>query len=114
MVASPAPVVPVVEERIVQQLTRVRLAGGGETIRGTLAAQFAPGERLATLHVAFCPPLARFPQIEAEATDDPDVSVKVVQVLTSGVRIDVGRSRAAERDEWVTVEFFAADTDDFE
>jgi hypothetical protein len=98
---------PAAEGQIVQQLTRVRRADGSEMIHGTLAAQFAPGVRTVTLHAAFCPPFARLPQVDAEAIDGPDASVKIVQVLTSGVRIDVQLARAADRAQCARVEMAA-------
>jgi hypothetical protein len=100
---------PADEEQTLQELTRVRQADGSEMVYGTLAAQFAPGARVVTLHAAFCPPFARLPRVEADVGDGPEAIVKIVQVLTNGVRIDVQLARAAERAECVTVEMSATD-----
>lgn len=113
-VSLPCDSTPAVEDRVVQQLTRVRMADGSETIHGTLAAHFAPGSRTATLHVAFCPPMARVPHVEAEPAGGVDASVEVSQVLTNGARIDVRLARPAEQDDWATVDFVAADSNDIQ
>jgi hypothetical protein len=76
-------------ETLLQQLNRFRDADGRETVRGTLVAEFAPGERTATLHIAFCPPFELLPQVQAEIADGPDANVKVAQVLHNGARLDV-------------------------
>lgn len=108
------PAVPgevVAEDQVLQQLTRVRRPDGSEMVQGRLAAQFAPGARVVTLHAAFCPPFARLPQVEAEVADGPDLTVRIVQVLASGVRIDVQLERAADRAQCATVEIVAIEGD---
>jgi hypothetical protein len=102
---------PAREDQLLQELTRVCRADGSEMVRGALVAQFAPGVRSVALYAAFCPPLARLPRVQAEITGGPDATVKVVQVLTGGVRIDVQLARAAERAECVWVEMVATDGD---
>jgi hypothetical protein len=74
---------------VLQQLTRVRNQAGAESIFGTLRAEFAAGQRHATLHVGFCPPLAGMPAIEADPADGPDATVKVVQAFAHGARLEV-------------------------
>ena len=44
-----------------------------ETIRGTLVAEFAAGERTAIVHVAFCPPFERLPSGRSRADRRPRV-----------------------------------------
>lgn len=87
------------DQHVLQQLTRFRTAEGIEGIRGTLTAEFAPGERTVALHAAFCPPLERLPQVEVEV-NDATATVKVAQVLHNGVRLDVrlARPTATKRD----------------
>ena len=70
--------------QILQQLSRSRGAEGSEIVHGTLLAEFAAGERIAVLHVAFCPPFERLPSVEAEIADGPACDVKIVQVLHQG------------------------------
>ncbi len=91
-----------------QQLTRSRMADGSETIAGTLLAEFAPGERTAVLHVAFCPPFERLPSVDAEVANRPACNVKVAQVLHQGVRLEARLSRASTAAQRVTIEFVAS------
>lgn len=77
------------DANVLQQLTRIRDEAGIETIFGTLRAEFAPGQRHATLHVGFCPPLAGVPSIEADPADGPDATVKIIQAFAHGARLEV-------------------------
>ena len=43
-----------------------------------LRAEFAAGQRHATLHVGFCPPLASAPTVEADPADGPDATVRAM------------------------------------
>jgi len=93
----------------IQQLTRYRAADGTQSIHGTLIAEFAPGERSATLYVAFCPPFERLPSIEAEAIDNSSASVKLTQLLHNGAQVDVRLPQPANEKQTVTVEIVASD-----
>lgn len=99
-------------QQMLQQLTRFRMADGREAVHGMLVAEFAPSERIATLHVAFCPPFERLPQVEAEAVEGPDASIKIVQVLHNGVRLDAQLSQVAANRESVTIELLAAESEE--
>ena len=77
------------DANVLQQLTRIRNDAGVESIFGTLRAEFAPGQRHATLHVGFCPPLAGTPAIEADPAEGPDATVKVMQAFAHGARLEV-------------------------
>ena len=92
---------------LLQQMSRSRTAEGHESIHGTLVAEFSPGERTATLHVAFCPPFEKLPHVAAEIADGPDASVKVAQVLHNGVRLEVRLSEPAEFSTAVSLEIAA-------
>lgn len=83
------------DEGILQQLFRVR-EDDQEVIYGTVRAQFDAGQRHATIHVGFCPPLARSPSVEAEACDLAEAKVKVAQAMAHGVRLDVRLSQPAD------------------
>ncbi|MEX2093091.1 MAG: hypothetical protein WD971_10465 [Pirellulales bacterium] len=96
-------------EQVLQQLTRSRTADGCETIRGTLIAEFAPSERTAVIHVAFCPPFEWLPSIECEAIDGPACDVKVAQVLHQGTRLETRLFHASTAAERVTIEILATD-----
>lgn len=83
------------DEGILQQLFRVR-EDDREVIYGTVRAQFETGQRHATVHVGFCPPLTSSPSVEAEACDFAEAKVKVAQAMAHGVRLDVRLSEPAE------------------
>jgi hypothetical protein len=84
------------ELAIVQSVERVRDARGVESIRGMLRAEFAAGQRHATLYVGFCPPLERLPVVEVEVVDGTDASAKVVQALAHGVQLELRLAEPAE------------------
>jgi hypothetical protein len=92
-----------------QQITRYRAADGTHAVHGTLLAEFAAGERTATLHIAFCPPFERLPTVEAEAVDDSGADVKVAQLLHNGVQIDVRLPEPADENTSVTIELMACE-----
>jgi hypothetical protein len=93
----------------IQQLTRYRHADGTQTILGTLLAEFAPGDRSTTLHVAFCPPFDRLPTVEAEAVDDTPATVNVTQLLHNGVQLEVRLPAPAAGPQSAAIELFASD-----
>ena len=68
-------------EGVVQQLTRSRAANGTEEISGWLRTSFAAGQRTASVHVAFCPPLGATPELSVEQIDGPEARIKTAQVL---------------------------------
>jgi hypothetical protein len=92
-----------------QQLARFRAPDGSHSIHGTFLAEFEPGDRSATIHVAFCPPFERLPAIEAEAPDDSSATVTLSQVLHNGVQIDVRLSESFNGKRTVTIEMVATD-----
>jgi hypothetical protein len=98
--------------RVLQSLTRTLSPDGVEKIAGTLRAEFAVGQRHATLYVGFCPPLERLPQIEIEQVDGPDAAVTVVQGLAHGARVEVRLAEPADEPCHVIVEFCAAPADE--
>ena len=96
-------------ERTLQQLTRVRTAAGKDAIRGSLTAEFAPGERQTTLYVGFCPPFELLPEVEATVNDDFEADVKLAQVLHNGAQLDVRLSEPAEEPLAISIEFSACE-----
>jgi hypothetical protein len=74
---------------ILQHITRIRAADGSQAIQATLLAEFPPGDRMATLHLAFCPPFERLPAVEVEPLDDTNVTVKLTQLLHNGAELEV-------------------------
>ena len=94
-------------EEVVQQLTRIRTADETEELRGWLRVPFAAGQRTASVHVAFCPPLAATPELAVEQIDGPDARLKTAQLLPYGARIDLKLAAAAEQAGVVVLEFVA-------
>jgi hypothetical protein len=90
-----------------QRFTRYRMADGHQLLSGTLLAEFAPGERTATLHIAFCPPFERLPHVEVESTAE----AKVVQNFHHGVQVEVRLPRPAGVPTTAMVELCATDAD---
>jgi hypothetical protein len=96
-------------EKVLQNLTRVRTAEGHEAIRGTLLAEFQPGERQTTLHIAFCPPFERLPEVEANVADDSDADVKLTQVFHHGAQFELRLPEPVSEYANVEIELFAID-----
>jgi hypothetical protein len=92
---------------LLQQLIRTRDANGCEVVHGKLAAEFVAGQRTTIVHVGFCPPFERLPQVEAEVVDGPDASVQVAQMLHNGARLEVRLPEAAAEAVNVSLEIVA-------
>jgi hypothetical protein len=92
---------------VVQQLTRSRAADGSELLEGFLRLAFAPMQRTAIAHVAFCPPFPRVPRLEVRQLDGPAARVKTAQLLPYGVRLDLKLVVAAETSLAVLLQFSA-------
>lgn len=83
-------------DEVIQQLTRSRMPDGSETLAGWLRVGLAAGQRNTNVHVAFCPPFDRTPQVSIEQLDGPETRIKIVQVLPYGVRCDLKLAGASE------------------
>lgn len=92
---------------VVQQLTRSRGADGSDVLSGWLRVEMAPGQRSASLHVAFCPPFDRTPRLAIEQLSGPRARVKTVQLLPYGSRFDLKLDRPAEEAAAVMLRFLA-------
>jgi len=92
---------------VLQQLTLRTTAEGGQQLSGWLRIRLTAGQRTGNLHVAFCPPFDRMPQVEAEAVSGPDCRIKAAQVLPYGARLDVKLDEPAGKNESLLVWFFA-------
>ncbi len=92
---------------VLQQLTRSRAAGGAEEISGWLRTSFAAGQRTASVHVAFCPPLAAVPELAVEQIDGPEARIKTAQVLPYGARVDLKLAAASGEPASVLLQFSA-------
>jgi hypothetical protein len=94
-------------EGVLQQLTRSRAADGIEEISGWLRTCFAAGQRTASVHVAFCPPLAAVPELAVEQIDGPEARIKTAQVLPYGARVDLKLAAASGEPASVLLQFSA-------
>lgn len=103
--------VPPPHETEWQRLSRFSTAEG-ERLSGWFRVPFAPGQRTATAHLAFCPPFASPPKIEIEQTHGPSARIQTELVLCHGARFGVKLTQATPADASVTVEIvvLAADS----
>ncbi|WP_040591694.1 DUF389 domain-containing protein [Schlesneria paludicola] len=70
----------------------------GETIEGGIRIEFAEGQREVTVHISFCPPLARCPELMAEDLDGADLEIRVAASYPFGARLTVRRPlRSSQR-----------------
>ena len=93
---------------LVQQLTRQRDKTGGETLHALAEAAIPAGDRVAVLHLAFCPPLASVPQLTAHAIDADDAEVKITTAESYGARLEVRLPKTAAQPRWVLIEVFGS------
>ena len=92
---------------IVQQLTRRSDSSGTESINGFLRGTFAADERSLNLHVGFCPPLEYRPHLEVIQVAGPEVTVKIGESQTYGVRLELRLQRSSRNPVDVTLHFNA-------
>lgn len=98
---------PVLPPEATQRLTRSRTELGQDLLAGSLRARFAPQQRNETLHVAFCPPFARIPELQCRQVSGPTVRIKTTQVLPHGIRLELKLDAALDEEAEVIVEFSA-------
>ncbi len=90
---------------LTQQMTRLRNPDGSDLIFGEARAEFAVGERSRSLHLAFCPPLVRQPDVSVMQADGPAAAINVVQAEPYGARVDLRLAAATQEPAHVMVEF---------
>ncbi len=88
---------PLPQEHVTQQVTRLLEPDGTERIVGWMRVSFEAGQRLASVHLAFCPPFARSPEATLERLEGPQVRIKRAQVLPFGARFDLKLDTPAEQ-----------------
>jgi hypothetical protein len=99
------------DEQLLQKLERYRLGDGREAIKGKLVAEFAAGERLASLYVAFCPPFERLPHLDVNVEDHSSANVKLAQLLHHGAQLEVRLPHATDCQQRVSIAFVAVEAD---
>ena len=92
---------------VTQRTTRAIEAETGEVIHGTVRETFAPGQRTANVHLAFCPPLAVTPELTCEQIEGPEATVKVGELEPYGARFDLRLKRASQEPVEVVLEWSA-------
>lgn len=76
------------DPNLVQHLTRTQ-HDGHESIVAYFRIEFVPGQQRHVLHVPFSPPLSFVPEVQANATDEQEVRVRVTDRQKFGVRAEV-------------------------
>lgn len=94
-------------EAVRQQFTRYEAEDGSDTLSGWLRVEFAPGQRTASVHLAFCPPFSRVPTLLLEQAEGPAVRIKTGQLLAYGARIDLKLASPGEETASALVQFTA-------
>jgi hypothetical protein len=105
----PASPTPTVRRDVLQQLTRLREPNGTEVVEGWLRANFLAGTRTMQLYIAFCPPFARTPVVDAEPQEGPPAALKVGPIYPHGARIEVRLDRAVREPASVVLAVSARD-----
>jgi hypothetical protein len=95
---------------LIQRMTRLR-AADGESIHALIIARIPPGDRLAVVHLAFCPTLAARPELTAHTLDESDAEVRIVQAETFGVRIEARLPQAESTPRRAVIEVLGRATD---
>jgi hypothetical protein len=94
------------DEDITQWMSR-RVTDDGELIEGWLRIEFPAGQREATAHVSFCPPLSGPPEIETEDLDGADLEIRVGTAFPFGARLTVRRSGSTSQSHSARIGFVA-------
>ncbi|HEY1784504.1 MAG TPA: hypothetical protein VGG30_03110 [Pirellulales bacterium] len=96
---------------VVQQLVRRRDPGEAESLRGSVRADFVAGQRMASAHVAICPPFIAQPRCQVAVAAGPSAEVRVASALPFGVRFEIKLAQAASQPASVVIEFAVDSTD---
>jgi hypothetical protein len=93
-------------EGVTQQLIRAE-HGGIESLSGLLRVDFPAGDRTQVVHLAFCPPFHAVPEVNVASISGPPATVKVSQVESFGMRVDVRRNPSANEPDSIVLEIEA-------
>jgi hypothetical protein len=94
---------------LVQHMTR-RIDGDRETVVCLMRATFEPGQRQASLHASFCPPLEADPLCECEQVEGPEAAIKLTQAESFGARVELRLPRRPETGVSVVIRITANST----
>jgi hypothetical protein len=92
---------------VTQQLVRSRATDGSEELAGWIRVGLTPGQRFASVHLAFCPPFPRTPELSVEQLEGPEGKLKTVQLLPYGTRFDLKLAHTLEEPATVLLRFSA-------
>ncbi|HUQ72319.1 MAG TPA: hypothetical protein VM165_22525 [Planctomycetaceae bacterium] len=81
----------------IQTMSR-RSSEEGEVIEGVVRVILPPGDRDATVHLSFCPPLATTPTVELEDVDGLGWELKVAAAYPFGLRLQIRRGRLCDEE----------------
>lgn len=98
------------DPNLVQHVSRIQCQGI-ETVTGYFRLTFAEGQQRQIIHFPFTPPLRLVPVVEAHATDQNDVRVRITDRQRFGVRAEVIHSRHKGLSQQILVEIIATETD---
>ena len=84
-----------------------RATDDGEVIEGWMRATFLAGQREATIHVSFCPPLSGSPEIETEDLDGSELEIRVASIFPFGLRMTARRSGSTREPQAARIGFVA-------
>lgn len=98
---------PEIPPGLIQQLTRVA-DDGHESIHALLKADIAPLDRLAIVHIAFCPPLSERPELSAHALDCEDAEIRLTQTESFGARLEVRLPAVSESPRSLLIELLGS------
>ena len=94
------------DETVTQKVVRTETEEG-EMTHALLRSVLPSGQQTSWMHLAFCPPLRELPAVDVEQVEGPDATIRVGQILMSGVRLDIRLREVPSRQQRITVELFA-------
>ena len=90
-----------------QRLTYAVDEHGQDVVYGTVRCEFAPGQRQQNVHLAFCPPLARVPELSLEQSHGPVAKIQPVLIETFGACLEVRLTSPSTEPTSVQIHFYA-------
>jgi hypothetical protein len=93
-----------------QRTTRSRTSQGTDVLEGWLRCEFELGQRLASAHLAFCPPFSRAVQIDHRQLAGPESRVKISMLQPYGARFDVKLNNPCDQPVAVVIECTVSET----
>jgi len=95
-----------------QRITRGRDENGVEAVFGVVRCDFAMGQRHQNLHIAFCPPLERAPELTTDQIDGPMAKIKPSMVEVFGAGLEVKLPAPCSEPTSVQIQFYAFERPD--